>query len=302
MTSAPSRRALPPLSTLRAFEAVVRLGSVGRAAEELGRTHGAVSKQLRALREDAGLPLFVKAGVGLRPTEAALRLADAVRDALDDLSARYDDIVRAARAPDIHVACSASFAMGWLVPNLPRFSALRPEIRIRLSMTSARAMREERDADLVILWDSAAWPPEARRRAIPLAGARFGVVAAPGYPAALDGGALRAPRQIRHDHTLQAWRTWSALTGLVVEAKETLSFPHTHLCVGAAVSGMGVAIAERRLVAAELAAGRLVAPGGFTPFPAGFLAIPHRARPMSASAKAFVAWLGEALAETDPPG
>lgn len=59
------RPRLPPLAALRAFEAVARLGSVSRAAEELGRTHGAVSKQLQALRIDAGAPLFDKVGTGL---------------------------------------------------------------------------------------------------------------------------------------------------------------------------------------------------------------------------------------------
>ena len=59
-------RRLPPLSALRAFEATARLGSVTAAAAELGRTHGAVSRQLRTLQEAAGVPLFDKAGTGLR--------------------------------------------------------------------------------------------------------------------------------------------------------------------------------------------------------------------------------------------
>ncbi|PIK71196.1 LysR family transcriptional regulator, partial [Methylobacterium frigidaeris] len=59
-------RHLPPLSSLRAFEAAARLGSVTKAANELGRTHGAVSRQVRALQEQAGTALFEKAGTGLR--------------------------------------------------------------------------------------------------------------------------------------------------------------------------------------------------------------------------------------------
>ncbi|MEK1901680.1 MAG: LysR family transcriptional regulator, partial [Rhizobium sp.] len=55
-------RNLPPLSYLRAFEATARLGSVTRAADELGRTHGAVSKQLQLLQEQLGIPVFEKSG------------------------------------------------------------------------------------------------------------------------------------------------------------------------------------------------------------------------------------------------
>src|SRR5262249_34227393 len=146
---------------------------------ELGRTHGAVSKQLRALHEDAGLPLFEKVGTGLRANAAGRALAAAVAEALDTLSDHYAEVVREARSPAVHVACSVSFAMGWLAPRLPAFSSAHPDIRLRLSMTSAREMREERDADLTVLWDRSAYPPADQARAIRLADSRFGVVAAP---------------------------------------------------------------------------------------------------------------------------
>lgn len=45
---------LPPLNALRSFEAAARLGGVGRAAEALHVTHGAISRQLRLLEEHLG--------------------------------------------------------------------------------------------------------------------------------------------------------------------------------------------------------------------------------------------------------
>jgi DNA-binding transcriptional LysR family regulator len=111
-------RRLPPLSALRSFEAVVRLASVSRAADELGRTHGAVSKQIKALQAQAGIALFDKVGTGLRANVAGLALARTVATALDQLADGYEAVVREARAPTVRVACSASFAMGWLVPHL----------------------------------------------------------------------------------------------------------------------------------------------------------------------------------------
>ncbi|MBA4011027.1 MAG: LysR family transcriptional regulator [Phenylobacterium sp.] len=290
------RPRLPPLAALRAFEAVARLGSVGRAAEELGRTHGAVSKQLQALRLDAGVPLFDKVGTGLQPNAAGKRLAAAVGLAFDDLGQAYAEAVREARAPELRIACSASFAMGWLVPHLPRFSEHHPQVRLQLSMTSAKEMREERDADLVILWDRSAYPPEDQARAIRLADAQFGPVAAPDYPVERLDGVLRAGRRIGHDHTTGAWAQWSRLSGLSVEAPAQVNFPHTHLCLQAAVAGMGVAVAERRLASADLAAGRLTAVADFASFPDGFAAIPHRTRPLSPQARLFLDWLAAELA------
>lgn len=292
------RPRLPPLAALRAFEAVARLGSVGRAAEELGRTHGAVSKQLQALRHDAGAPLFDKVGTGLAPNAAGRRLAQAVGLAFDDLSRAYAEVVREARAPALKIACSASFAMGWLAARLPRFSEQNPDVRLQLSMTSAREMREERDADLVILWDRAPYPPADRARAIRLADVEFGPLAAPGYPVRRQGDVLHVGRKITHDHTAEAWAQWSARSGMAVEAPAQIGFPHTHLCLQAAAAGMGVAVAERRLASADLAAGRLVPIAEFASFPEGFSAIPHRMRPLSPQAQTFLEWLA---AELDRP-
>ncbi len=286
---------LPPLSALRAFEATARLGSVSAAAAELGRTHGAVSKQLRALQAESGIALFYKAGTGLKPSAAGQRLAAAVGAAFARLGEAYDALIGETRAPGVHVACSASFAMSWLVPNLPHFSALYPDIRIRLSMTSAREMRNEREADLAILWDRAAYPPADRARAIRLADCAFGVIAAPGYPVTRTETGLFAPCRILHEHTGRAWEAWTAATGLTVEVASALSFPHTHLCVGAAAAGMGIAIAERRLAAAGLSGGALALIGPLAAFDDGFAAIANGARPMSVPTRRFIDWLGPAL-------
>ena len=63
------RQDLPPLNALRAFEATARLNSVSKAAEHLHVTHGAVSRQLKALEEHLGVGLFVKEGRGLKLTD-----------------------------------------------------------------------------------------------------------------------------------------------------------------------------------------------------------------------------------------
>lgn len=284
-------RTLPPLSSLKAFEAVARLGSVTRAAAELGRTHGAVSRQIRSLQDHLGAPLFDKAGTGLALNPRGEVLAAAVADALDRLEQGW----ARAREAGLHVACSATFAMRWLVPNLASFYRAHPEVKVRLSMTSAREMRRE-GADLVLAWDWRSFPAEDQARAIRVAGVAFGPVCAPGYPFTDE----EVPCRITHDFTSSAWDHWSRLTGRRLTGARELSFPHTHLCIEAALSGLGVALVERRLVAAELADGRLTAPLGFVAFEQGMAAIPSGERAMSDEARAFLAWLRSAL--SDPQG
>ncbi|MGB3819106.1 LysR substrate-binding domain-containing protein [Achromobacter pulmonis] len=284
-------RQLPPLSAVRAFEAIARSGSVTRAAEELCRSHGAISRHLRLLQEHAGVALFEKDGTGLRLTQAGATFYAAVRAAFDQLENAYERLARESQAPGLHVACSATFAMRWLVPQLAVFYRKHPEIRIRLSMTSAREMRNE-GADLILAWDLSGYAEADRRRALALAPVRFGAVCTPAYARRK----LAARARIAHEYTSSAWDQWEAITGQPAALGDTLAFPHTHLCIEAALSGLGVALVERRLIARELQDGLLVAPHGFVPFEGGLCAVPAAGRARTAHADAFIAWLRGALA------
>ena len=55
-----SRRYLPSISLLRAFEAVCRLGSTTAAAAELNMTQGAVSRHIQTLEAQLGTSLFLR--------------------------------------------------------------------------------------------------------------------------------------------------------------------------------------------------------------------------------------------------
>lgn len=285
-------RNLPPMSTLRAFEATARTGSVTRAAEELHRTHGAVSRQLRQLQEHAGVELFERDGTGVRLNDHGQAFYDVVRAVFDQLEQGYGRVLDQARGPTLHVACSATFAMRWLVPELADFYRVRPDIRIRLSMTSAREMRTE-GADVVIAWDLSSYPAADRQRAMPLAPVLFGPVCAPAHAPQIATGV-----RITHDFTSSAWDQWEAKTGQHIAPNGGLTFPHTHLCIQAALAGLGVALVEQRLIRAELDAGALVAPFGFNAFDGGLMAVPAERQARAgthADIAAFVEWLRERL-------
>ena len=87
------------------------------------------------------------------------------RSVFDQLSAPTKPGQRAA-GPGVHVACSATFAMRWLVPQLAVFYRKHPDIRIRLSMTSAREIRNE-GADVLVAWDMSSYSDADQRRALP---------------------------------------------------------------------------------------------------------------------------------------
>src|SRR5690606_1934403 len=111
--------ALPPHTALRAFEAAARLGSVSRAADELHVTHGAVSRQIKALEAHLGVPLFEREGRGLRPTAAGLRLCEAAGEAFATLRAGVRELRRIAAGPRALVlGCPGSVLARWVIPRL----------------------------------------------------------------------------------------------------------------------------------------------------------------------------------------
>ncbi|MFM0640212.1 LysR substrate-binding domain-containing protein [Paraburkholderia metrosideri] len=286
-------RTLPPLSLLRAFEATARNGSVTKAAEELFRTHGAVSRQLKLLQEHVGSALFDKEGTGLKLNQHGQDLYVLVSSVFEQLEHGYTRLQAQVQGSGLHVACSATFAMRWLVPNLADFYRACPDIRIRLSMTSAREIRTE-GADLVIAWDLTSYPEADRSRAIPLAPVAFGPVCIPGYRNSATTGA-----RIAHDFTSSAWTHWEAQTGTRIGTDGQITFPHTHLCIEAALSGLGVALVEKRLIRRELDEGLLVAPWGFVQLPFRLMALPAAGRTLPRNLNEFTSWLRARLEYKD---
>jgi DNA-binding transcriptional ArsR family regulator len=65
------RRFLPSISSLRALEALDRLGSATAAAVELSQTQSAVSRQLKTLEDQLGVGLIVRHGRGIHLTPEA---------------------------------------------------------------------------------------------------------------------------------------------------------------------------------------------------------------------------------------
>lgn len=284
-------RRLPALGALRAFEATARLGSVTRAAAELGRTHGAVSRQIRQLQETLDAELFERDGTGIRPTELGVAFQRDVAAGFDAIEAGVDTLRRALDRNSVTVASSPSFAMRWLAPRLRSFYAEHPNVTVQLTMLSQVEDPPPADLDILITWDSLTRSFEGREDAASLADAGYALVCAPEAALAVVGDRVRAAARIDHPMMPGAWPAWSAETGLTVEAEEVLSFPHGYLIVEAAAAGRGVALLERRLVAEDLAEGRLIAPCGWIERPGGLVAICQPDRRRIASVRTFLDWL-----------
>jgi DNA-binding transcriptional LysR family regulator len=119
---------------LKTFHAAARAGSLTKAAETLGLSQSAVSRQIAALEEELGVTLFHRHARGLIPTEPG-NLLFAAADEIAVKAALAEAMVQDARdEPTGELRVTAPTALGalWLAPRLEKFHAQYPNIRIRL--------------------------------------------------------------------------------------------------------------------------------------------------------------------------
>ncbi len=274
-------RDLPSLNALRAFEAAARLGSLSQAARQLNVTHGAISRQLKALEAELGVALFAKDGRGLKLTDAGQRLREVSTQAFDKLRAVCAELaVTDADAPFV-LGCSGSLLARWFIPRLGRLNAELPDLRLHLSAGEGDLDPKSSGIDALLVFAEPPWPADVQvHELIP---ERIGPVLSPHYRhcARLLGS---APQAVLSETLLQtasrpqAWPNWAMAEGLDTTGLVfSQSFEHLYYLLEAAVTGLGVAIAPQALVADDLQAGRLVAPWGFSQTPASLaLWVPHR--------------------------
>ncbi|HWU14420.1 MAG TPA: LysR family transcriptional regulator, partial [Caulobacter sp.] len=171
-------RPLPPLNALRAFEAFGRRGRMTLAADELCVTHGAISRQVRQLEDHLGVALTEGPRTRLVLTEAGLKLAQGLTRAFDLI----DDALPPAvdeRAAGLVVSCLPTFAMKWLIPRLPDFVAVHPEIPVRIVESNGPFDFRADGVDLAIRMRLPGAPPSSDAEITPFLKHYVGPVASP---------------------------------------------------------------------------------------------------------------------------
>jgi LysR family glycine cleavage system transcriptional activator len=256
---------LPPLNALRAFEAAARHESFARAAQELHVSQGAVSRHVKLLEARLGVALFRRRPQGLELTGAGRALLPELSAALERMARAVTRVAEADR--EIRVIAAPTFAMRWLVPRLPRFRDLHPELRVSVGIFR-HGFEEFRDGgyDLGINPLDEGFRPPASFERIMLRPEALTPICAPSLlregrsplrrPADLARQTLLHPMADRAD-----WRRWAAAAGLDgLDVDGGLVFATMEMALGAAIGGLGVTVGDLYLIRGELAAGSLVAP------------------------------------------
>ena len=294
------------LNQLSLFVRTMETGSFSKAAREAGLSQPAVSRAVAALEARLGVTLLRRTTRRLAATEVGQALAMSAREAL----AAIDDAENAARGADrlsgvLRVSLPTAYGVRQIIPRLPGFLALQPDLRIELMMSDRYDDLIAAGADLALrLGDQ----PDSAFLTRKLASAARIVVASPDY--LRRRGAPAGPAELVHHDCLggpidAAREIWTFERGGNREEVAVDVRLRTGSGVGViacAVAGLGVAIASTWMCAQELEDGRLVRIlEEYALEPIGAYVVFTSGRQPSRKARAFSDYLSAALDEAIAP-
>jgi len=258
------RRKLPSMQALGCFEAAARHQSFTRAAQELSLTQGAVSRQVAALEEFVGVPLFTRTQHGMALTPAGIDYARQVSSRLEALERDTLGLMgRQGQGDSVTLATVATFASRWLIPRLPQLSREQPDLLVHFDIRTRPFLFTDTGFDAALY---AGTPEQVQQWAGTQATRLLSEEVVPVCSPQLLGGASElTPEALTRMPLLQqmtrpeAWRQWFEMQGIETpRATYGARYELFLMQVAAATSGLGVALMPTLLVQAELASGALV--------------------------------------------
>jgi DNA-binding transcriptional LysR family regulator len=297
------RREVPSLGRLAVFQAAVRTGGFTRAAEHLGITQAAVSRQIRGLEHDLDAALFVRANRRVELTPAGRILAKAVEEAFSTIGEAVATVRKASGPEVLTIGATLAFSHFWLLPRLPAFRSRHPSIPIRVVTEDTPSEASLSGLDVLLRYGA---PPRGAE-AVASVGETVFPVASPGFAAGL-GTDLSLSRLVDlplidsdvAEPSWLSWRRWFQSAGSERTPKAgALRFSHYSDAVYAAIAGEGLALGWALLLERPLSDGRLVKVGSVavTPPERYHVLLPNR-RAKRDAVRAFAEWL-EACLQTE---
>ena len=296
-------RKLPPLTSLRAFEAAARHASFKRAADELGVTPTAVSHQIRLLEDVCGRPLFRRRPRPLALTQAGEQLFPVLRGGFDVFATAIASITDGNRkSSPLRITSPNAFASRWLVPRLPQWRAAHPSVPMEVIGTDKVLDLRAGDADVAIRY-ARAMPVDYV--SVELFRDNYYPVC---HPSVLRDGVLKRVSDLlryplihfdwfRHDPEAPTWQRWITLARSVDPDIRELSdysglrFREELHAIDAVVAGQGIAICSDVVIGHHLRDGTLIRAHDLYLPGYGFYLTHLPTHPKQALIASFAAWL-----------
>jgi DNA-binding transcriptional LysR family regulator len=288
------------LNQLSLFVRTVETGSFSKAAREFGLSQPSVSRAVASLEARLGVTLLQRTTRRIATTDVGLALARSAREAL----AAIDEAENEARGADrlsgiLRISLPVAYGVRQIIPRLPGFLALQPELEIELLMSDRYDDLVAEGADLALRLGN---QPDSAFLTRKLATTDRIVVASPAYlrrrsvPADLDdlgehdclGGPIDAAREV------WSFRRGERREDVAIDVRVRTSSGSG--VIACAVAGLGIAVASTWMCAEELEDGRLVQIlADFTLEPIDAYVVFSSGRQPSRKARAFSDYLSATL-------
>lgn len=294
----PQRKPRLSLDLLRGFRTAARFLSFTKAAQELSLSQSAISREVKALEDQLGAPLFTRVNRTLRLTQAGEQLYRAASEALELIDAAAEHVAGAGRT--LSITATVPFASLWLGPRLSDFARHHPDVRLRVVASNDNLDIAREQIDLAVRYvPNGTNPPSGEwifdYELFPVCSPRL--LEQPGCQiesvAHLANHVLLDLETVRSGRPWYDWQQWiQAMDVGTLKSAGSVRFSHYDQVIAAALSGGGVAMGKWPHLASQLHEDVLIAPLG----DAGvarigrFYVITGGPAP-SASVQAFLTWL-----------
>ena len=297
-------RKLPPLKSLKGFEAATRHQSIREAADELCLTHPAVSHQVQLVEEALGVPLFVQQGRGIVSTPEGRALYPYVRSAFELLIEGIEATHRQSLDKQLRVQTYVTASIRWLAKRVPQFLRDHPRIKLALSTCAVEWEFDDINADVGLVYYEADpgpkyhWTPLFEYALYPVCSPELAAQVGPNAEVA---DLLRQPLVIIHTE-VRNWETWFAAAGVVFDPSSNYLVVDTlAVALELALSGQAIALVNGPFVDDDLAEGRLVRPVDHKLVcPGEWGLICRRELQENPSIKTFIDWMARSVAAQEP--
>ena len=260
---------LPPLNSVKAFDAVVRHGSISEASRVLCVSQSAVSRHVAKLEEFLGSKLLRRSKLGTVTTTEGQEFFEQISHSLNSMAAVTTKIRAAHFGLNIvKVSSLSSFALRWLVPRLGRFQSKHPEIVLDISISDTRPDFEDSLIDCAIISEGdhftakTAAKPAAKNDHV-LFVEELVLIASPSLFQGAPPTSKDEIRKLPFIHTSTRSELWGILQSkLGMTDKDQsllgLSFQDLYISIAACIAGSGIALVPLFLVREELQQGVLI--------------------------------------------
>lgn len=250
-----------PLNPLRAFAIAAQFNTFTAAANHMGISQVAISRQIAILEDYLGVQLFERRARSVKLTDVGKSFSREIIGLFHDLEIATHRVQHNEREMVVHLRIYPTLVHYWLSPQLRQFYGVYPDYSIRLDTTVQPLDFRGTHLDVAFQLGDGKWG-EARSRK--LFDETIDVVCSPDYAARFDGfrtaSDLAQATLLHAKYRRREWELWAEAAGRQLPAGSSMIFDSSLLAYGAARDGLGLAIGQLDILEDELASGRLIRP------------------------------------------